>query len=68
MLVAISYNTTNVIQLYNSTVQVKRLRDENLLLRENSGLEKGTELKTPLVNGGLPYCNHSSQRSGAKVM
>ena len=44
------------------------MKDENLLLRENSGLEKGTELKTPLVNGGLPYCNHTSQRSGGKVI
>ncbi|XP_028411399.1 liprin-alpha-1-like isoform X2 [Dendronephthya gigantea] len=47
--------------------QVKRLKDENLLLRESSGLEKGTENKIPLVNGGLPYCNHISQRSGGKL-
>ncbi|CAB3979092.1 liprin-alpha-1 isoform X4 [Paramuricea clavata] len=47
--------------------QVKRLKDENLLLRENRGLEKGTEIKIPLVNGGLPYCNHTSQRFGGKM-
>ena len=59
---------TAIIPLHNFILQVKRLKDENLLLRENSGLEKGTELKTPLVNGGLPYCNHTSQRSGGKVI